>query len=83
MHAAWDWGETFFYSVPNSGIVAPGHLFNSTLSGPKWLSGGTIGPEGSVMAFAVMAAAFVAFAVVYPGKKQPAEGPDSTGAAPA
>ncbi|HTP70025.1 MAG TPA: type II CAAX endopeptidase family protein, partial [Dongiaceae bacterium] len=25
-HAAWDWGETFFYSVPDSGIVSPGHL---------------------------------------------------------
>ena len=71
MHAAWDWGETFFYSVPNSGIVAPGHLFNSTLSGPKWLSGGTIGPEGSVMAFAVMAAAFVVFAIAY---RRPAAG---------
>ena len=31
-HAAWDWGETFFYSVPDSGMVAPGHLLSSSLA---------------------------------------------------
>jgi len=46
-HAAWDWGETYFYSVPDSGLVAPGHLLNSTLAGPRWLSGGSVGPEAS------------------------------------
>ncbi len=25
-HAAFDFGETYLYSVPDSGIVAPGHL---------------------------------------------------------
>lgn len=65
LHAAFDWGETFLYSVPNSGLVAPGHLSNSALHGPRWFTGGTVGPEGSVMAFAVMGAAFVLFAVLY------------------
>jgi membrane protease YdiL (CAAX protease family) len=72
LHAAFDWGETFLYSVPNSGIVAPGHLSNSSLHGPRWLTGGSVGPEGSVMAFAVMAAAFIIFAYVY---RQPPELP--------
>ena len=83
MHAAWDWGETFFYSVPNSGIVARGHLFHSTFSGPKWLTGGTIGPEGSIVAFAVMGVAFVVFALVYRGKKQLPESAGAPGAAQA
>ena len=65
LHAAFDWGETFFYAVPDSGIVSPGHLFHSSLQGPRWLSGGTIGPEGSVMAFAVIAAATLLFLLVY------------------
>lgn len=65
LHASFDWGETFLYSVPNSGLVAPGHLFNSTLHGPRWLTGGTVGPEGSVMAFAVIGAAFILFAILY------------------
>src|SRR5207237_1715995 len=54
-HAAWDWGETFFYGTADSGLVAPGHMFNSTLQGPAWLSGGSVGPEGSVLLFVVVA----------------------------
>ena len=65
-HAAWDWGETFFYSVPDSGMVAPGHLLSSSFHGPAWLTGGTAGPEGSVVCFVVIAAAWVAFDRVYP-----------------
>jgi membrane protease YdiL (CAAX protease family) len=60
-HAAWDWGETFFYSVPDSGTTSPGHLLNSTLSGPQWLTGGSVGPEGSVMCFVVIAVVWIAF----------------------
>jgi CAAX protease family protein len=65
-HAAWDWGETFFYSVPDSGIVAPGHLLSSSHRGSDWLSGGSVGPEGSVLCFVVMAAIWIAFHQVYP-----------------
>jgi len=46
-HAAWDWGETYFYGVPDSGLSAPGHLFSARFAGPAWLTGGTVGPEGS------------------------------------
>jgi membrane protease YdiL (CAAX protease family) len=49
MHASWDWGQSFLYSVPNSGIILPGHLFGSRLEGPVWLTGGTTGPEASVV----------------------------------
>ena len=48
-HMAFDWGETYFYGVPDSGQVTPGHLLNSNTSGLPWLSGGTVGPEGSVL----------------------------------
>jgi len=64
-HAAWDWGETFFYSVPDSGMISPGHLFSSSLRGPDWLSGGTVGPEGSVLCFVVIALAWIAFHRIY------------------
>ena len=37
-HAAWDWGESYFYSVPDSGGMAPGHLLHSSLQGPRWLT---------------------------------------------
>jgi uncharacterized protein len=60
-HAAWDWGETFFYSVPDSGTVSPGHLLSSSIHGPQWLSGGSVGPEGSVLCFVVIAAVWIVF----------------------
>ena len=51
---AWDWAETFFYGVPDSGVVAPGHLLNPTFHGSKWLTGGSVGPEGSELVFAIL-----------------------------
>src|SRR5579872_161151 len=47
-HAGWDWGQTFFYGVPDSGLHAYHNLFNSAFRGPTWLTGGTVGPEASV-----------------------------------
>jgi uncharacterized protein len=47
-HAGWDWGQTFFYGVPDSGLVPYHNLFNSSFSGPRWLTGGTVGPEASI-----------------------------------
>jgi membrane protease YdiL (CAAX protease family) len=64
-HAAWDWGETYFYSVPDSGMVAPGHLLSSSMRGAPWLSGGSVGPEGSVLCFVVIAVVWVAFERIY------------------
>ena len=49
LHLAFDWGETYFYGVANSGQKLPGNLLESSSSGPGWLSGGTVGPEGSVL----------------------------------
>jgi len=65
-HMAWDWGETFFYSVPDSGTMFPGHLLKSTLHGPRWLTGGMVGPEGSALCFVVIGMAWVAFSLRYP-----------------
>jgi membrane protease YdiL (CAAX protease family) len=64
-HAAWDWGETFFYSVPDSGTLFPGHLLKSSFHGPRWLTGGMVGPEGSVLCFVVIGVVWVVFDRVY------------------
>ena len=64
-HAAWDWGESFFYSVPDSGTVDPGHLLSSSPHGPEWLSGGSVGPEGSVLCFLVIGLVWVVFDRTY------------------
>jgi uncharacterized protein len=65
-HMAWDWGESFLYSVPDSGTLLPGHLLKSSLQGPVWLTGGSVGPEGSYLIFALIAALCFLFSRMYP-----------------
>ncbi len=73
-HASFDFGETFLYSVPNSGIVFEGHLSNASLNGKTWLTGGTVGPEGSVFSFLTMGILALAIHLLFPAKKpQPAQ----------
>lgn len=66
MHASFDFGETFLYSVPDSGYLFPGHLSNATLAGPSWLTGGSAGPEASVCDFIVLLIFFYVFHRLYP-----------------
>jgi membrane protease YdiL (CAAX protease family) len=68
-HMAWDWGESYLYSVPDSGSILPGHLLNSSLHGPEWLTGGSVGPEGSYLVFVVIGALWVLFDRAYPEVK--------------
>ncbi len=53
-HAAWDWAETFFYGTPDSGLLGAGRFLNTSVQGPTWLTGGSAGPEGSVIALFVL-----------------------------
>ena len=64
-HAAWDWGETFFYGTPDSGFTAQGHYLTSTPSGAIVWSGGADGPEGSVLVVPVVLLLLAAVALVY------------------
>lgn len=54
-HAAWDWGESYFYGTADSGLVSKGHLLNEHPIGSILWSGGATGPEGSVLVFPLMA----------------------------
>lgn len=69
MHASWDWAETFFYSTPDSGLLAKGHLFNSSFHGPAWLTGGTVGPEGSAFALLVLVIGGLGIHFIFPAKQ--------------
>jgi membrane protease YdiL (CAAX protease family) len=68
-HMSWDWGESYLYSVPDSGALLPGHLLNSSFHGPEWLTGGSVGPEGSYLVFAVIAGLWFVFDRMYPEVK--------------
>jgi len=69
LHAGFDWAESFLYSVPNSGEMLRGHLSHAVLQGPRWLTGGSIGPEGSVFCFLTMGLQFLVAAWLFPAKK--------------
>ena len=64
-HAAWDWAETFFYGTADSGLVAPGHYLSSTPSGNVLWSGGTDGPEGSLLVLGAILLLLAALLVIY------------------
>jgi membrane protease YdiL (CAAX protease family) len=70
-HTSWDWGETYLYSVPNSGTTASGHLTNSSFQGSRWLTGGSVGPEGSVLLFVLLAVLWIVFDRTYREAKYP------------
>ncbi|HEY1927158.1 MAG TPA: type II CAAX endopeptidase family protein [Caulobacteraceae bacterium] len=53
-HAAMAYSEDFVFGVPDSGNVAKGAWLHSTIHGPAWLTGGKVGPEGSVLALTLV-----------------------------
>jgi membrane protease YdiL (CAAX protease family) len=79
MHASFDFGETFLYSVPDSGVLLPGHLSSATLAGPTWLTGGTAGPEASVFDFLVLLLFFYGFHRLFPANSLSTALPDPIG----
>ncbi|MBS1840689.1 MAG: CPBP family intramembrane metalloprotease [Acidobacteria bacterium] len=73
-HAAFDFGESFLFSVPNSGGVFEGHLSNATFApGRAWLTGGDVGPEASVFAFLTLILGAIVVHFWFPAKGQPIE----------
>jgi len=70
MHAAWDYAETFLFSAPDSGTVAPGTLLQSSFHGPRWLTGGAVGPEGSVFSILVLLIVLLLFSRIYSPKEE-------------
>jgi len=71
VHAMWDYSQSFLYSVPDSGAMVEGHLLNSSFHGPAWLTGGSVGPEGSALVFVVIGVMFVIFNRLYPKARFP------------
>jgi CAAX protease family protein len=76
MHAAFDYGETFLYSVPDSGFVFEGpRLSSASLHGPAWMTGGSAGPEGAVFSFVTMGLVALLIHFLFPAKPRPATEP--------
>lgn len=72
-HAGWDWGQSFFFGVNDSGLKVTGHLLNPVLAqGPDWLTGGSVGPEGSVLTLILWTLMTVLFLWLYRKQREPA-----------
>jgi uncharacterized protein len=55
MHASWNWTQSFLFGTANSGRTVSGHWLVSASQGPAWYSGGSAGPEGSLLVFPTLA----------------------------
>jgi membrane protease YdiL (CAAX protease family) len=71
-HASWDWAETYFYGTADSGTVAPGHYLASSPAGNIFWSGGTDGPEGSILVIGALLLLLAALLLLY-SRKNPAQ----------
>jgi membrane protease YdiL (CAAX protease family) len=54
-HLGWNWTHGYLADVPVSGLeLMDAPLYEGMVSGPAWLGGGAFGPEGSLVATAVL-----------------------------
>jgi hypothetical protein len=78
-HLGYDWGQTFLYGVPNSGLLPSQSLLNASFSGPRWLTGGTVGPEASLFCPIILAIVAIVFSLKYrEARYQPLSGPSAS-----
>jgi len=68
-HFMWDYSESFLYGVPDSGFVSPQHLLSARFFGPAWITGGTVGPEGSFFIFLLLGLIALLIYFLYPARQ--------------
>lgn len=63
IHLAWNFVQSGIFGITVSGTTEQRGLFASEMVGPTWLTGGTMGIEGSVVLIAISLAAGLALAI--------------------
>jgi membrane protease YdiL (CAAX protease family) len=64
-HTAWDWAETYFYGTADSGLPAQDHYLTAIPVGNPLWSGGTDGPEGSLLVLGAILLLLAALLLIY------------------
>jgi membrane protease YdiL (CAAX protease family) len=77
-HMGWDWAETYFYGTADSGMQAQGHYLTSSPAGNVLWSGGTDGPEGSLLVLGAVLLILVGLLLVY-GRRRVEAGSEGSG----
>jgi uncharacterized protein len=72
-HMAWDWSQSFLYGVPDSGDLMQNRLFATHALGKPILSGGTVGPEGSILCIPVFLLVLLTLFFTHPSPQPPME----------
>ena len=72
-HTAWDWSQSFLYGVPDSGALMQGRLFATHAQGNPLFSGGSAGPEGSVLCIPVFLLIILILRYTHPSPQPPLE----------
>lgn len=70
-HATWDWAQSFLYGVGDSGMIIRGRLLQSHPQGNPLLSGGNVGPEGSVLFLGIFLLLLLTIRYTLPKRSQP------------
>jgi len=68
-HITWDWMQSYFYGVGDSGTFSKGHLLATHPQGKVLFSGGLTGPEGSL--FVIPIGIVLVFVIRYTLPKRP------------
>jgi hypothetical protein len=76
-HAAWDWAQTYFYGTADSGFQPQGHYLTTSPAGTEFWSGGSAGPEGSVLILPTVVLTLIVLIVVY-GRRPKTESTSTT-----
>jgi len=77
LHAAWDWGDTYLYGIPDSGQMGQGALLHGSFHGPAWVTGMPFGVEAGWPNVALFLIWWFIFAkwlpeIKYPRQNKPA-----------
>jgi hypothetical protein len=72
-HTTWDWSQSFLYGVPDSGGLMQGRLFATHAQGNPLFSGGTAGPEGSLLCTPVFLLILLVLLYTQPSPQPPLE----------
>jgi CAAX protease family protein len=67
-HAGWNWASAPLFGVAGSGYMNEGHILSFMPQGTQWLTGGAVGPEGSVLAFLAVGLATVFLLATVPNR---------------
>jgi membrane protease YdiL (CAAX protease family) len=70
-HTTWDWAQSWLFGVADSGQMMQGHLLKTHPLGNTLFSGGTTGPEGSVLVFPTLLVACLVIHFTLPKRTYP------------